>query len=68
MTSVSVVGVVPVSEDCNVDVVGSIYLQRDPSHTHVRYVIHVVEGDRHRDERQVMDGGRFGSLLGPSSE
>ncbi len=39
------------------------YASTRSPHIYVRYVTHVIDGDRHRDERQVMDGGRFGSLL-----
>ena len=55
MTGVKVVDIGLVSEDSNTVVVGSICLnsQRGPSHTHVRYGTHIVDGDRHRDERMV---------------
>ena len=57
VASVSVVDVGTASDDCSVDVVGSICLRRGPSHTHVRYGTHIVDGGRYRDERQVMNGG-----------
>ena len=59
VASVNVMGVSPASDDCSVDVVGSISLQRGPSHTHVKYGTHVVDGGQYSDEREVVDGWKI---------